>query len=174
MCLSLIVIDFLIDVPTIFIEFWSFGSLIFIDAPTMFIYLSLIFDQFSSSCHWCFIEFHLSSLECKTILRPFWALMSSAWPKIVGRRPGLCWRRNWRITKAFTFPAGAANLAFGVVFPGFNCFPIDFQLNSSWDLKETAIRQPRAVPSDFLLNLTGIQKKLETGLRQPRADSNWF
>ena len=55
-------------------------------------------------------------MEIKTILRPFWALMSSAWPKIVGRRPGLCWRRSWRITKAFTFPAGAANLAFGVVF----------------------------------------------------------
>ena len=27
---------------------------------------------------------------------------------IVARRPGMCWRRSWRITKTFTFPAGAA------------------------------------------------------------------
>ena len=89
----------------------------------MFHWVSLIFDRF---LHW-------SSLEFKTILRPFWALMSSAWPKIVGRRPGLCWRRSWRITKAFTFPAGAANLAFGVAFPcRFQLFFIDFHCFFHW------------------------------------------
>ena len=90
------------DVHLLVIDFRS----IFIKLSLMFHWVSLIFD---SSLHW-------SSLEFKTSLRPFWALMSSAWPKIVGRRPGLCWRRSWRLTKTFAFPAGAANLAFGVVF----------------------------------------------------------
>ena len=88
------------DVHLYVIDFRS----IFIKLSLMFHWVSLIFDRF---LHWS---------PFKTILRPFWALMSSAWPKIVGRRPGLCWRRSWRITKAFTFPAGAANLAFVVVF----------------------------------------------------------